>query len=39
MDYRYLDHIYTEDQPEIHEYMNSWRDVIEIFAGRNKKKV
>ena len=28
-DYDSLQHVYTHDQPEIHEYMATWRELIE----------
>ncbi|ELT95719.1 hypothetical protein CAPTEDRAFT_162322 [Capitella teleta] len=38
-DYRYVDHIFTEDQPDIHEFIAAWREFFEGYSLRTNKKI
>ena len=37
--YEYLEHIYTDDQPEMHEYLAYWREHFDKKSEHSGKKL
>lgn len=38
-DHRSVSHIYTEDQPDLHDFLGSWREFIETYSMKSGRKI
>lgn len=38
-DYQSVTHIYTEDQPDLHDFLGSWREFIETYSIKSGHKI